>query len=88
MFLLEYYYLGSPAFLNRVRFLSIEITNLNAHMIHNLLCIVNKYEVEDMNNSDVESTDGDSSFVCDKCDQKFNTQQELKEHGRNVHQLL
>lgn len=68
--------------------MSIEITNLNAHMIHNLLCIVNKYEVEDMNNSDVESTDGDSSFVCDKCDQKFNTQQELKEHGRSVHQLL
>jgi len=37
-----------------------------------------------MNNSDVESTDGDSSFVCDKCEQKFNTQQELKEHGRSI----
>jgi uncharacterized C2H2 Zn-finger protein len=81
------------AFLNRVRFLSIEITNLNAHMIHNLLGIVDKYELENMNNSEVQSTDGDSSFICDKCDQKFNTQQEftqqeLKEHGRNAHQLL
>ena len=68
--------------------MSIEITNLNAHMIHNLLCIVGKYELEDMNNSHIQSTDDDSSFICDKCDQKFNTQQELKEHGRSAHQLL
>ena len=57
-------------------------------MIHNLLAIVDKYELENMNNSEVQSTDGDSYFICDKCDQKFNTQQELKEHGRNAHQLL
>ena len=62
-------------------------------MIHNLLGIVDKYELENMNNSliqstHIQSTDGDSSFICDKCDQKFNTQQELKEHGRNAHQLL
>ena len=54
------------AFLNRVRFLRVEITKLNAHMIHHLLCIVDKYELEDMNNSHIQSTDGDSSFICDK----------------------
>ena len=35
-------------------------------MIHNLLAIVDKYELENMNNSEVQSTDGDSSFICDK----------------------
>jgi hypothetical protein len=41
-----------------------------------------------MNNSDDSSTNSDSNFACDKCEQKFNTQQELKEHGRSAHQLL
>lgn len=41
-----------------------------------------------MDDSDVDLINGDSPFACDKCEQKFNSQQELKEHGRSAHQLL
>jgi hypothetical protein len=57
-------------------------------MIHNLLYIGNKYDIEDVNNSDVYLTNGDSSFACDKYEQTFNTRQELREHGSSAHQLL
>jgi len=41
-----------------------------------------------MDNSDLHLTTGDSSFACDKCEQTFNSRQELIEHGRSAHQLI
>lgn len=41
-----------------------------------------------MDDSDLDLTSGDSPFACDKCEQTFNSRQELKEHGRSAHQLL
>ena len=49
---------------------------------------MNNYEVDGVKNSDENSTNVKALFPCDKCDQTFGSQQELKEHGISAHQLL
>jgi len=49
---------------------------------------MNNYEVDDVKNSEENSTNVKASFPCDKCDQAFGSRQELKEHGISAHQLL
>ncbi len=49
---------------------------------------MNNYEVDGVKNLDENSTNVKASFPCDKCDQTFDSRQELKEHGIRAHQLL
>ena len=41
---------------------------------------MSNYNVDSGEKSDESSTDVQASFSCDKCDQKFSSRQELKEH--------
>lgn len=50
---------------------------------------MNNYEIDTRKNIDESATNTEaSSFSCDKCEQNFRSQLELKEHGRSAHQLL
>ena len=42
---------------------------------------MSNYNVDSGKKSDENSTDVEATFSCEKCDQKFNSRQELKEHS-------
>jgi hypothetical protein len=46
---------------------------------------MSNYNVDGGDKSDENSTDVQASFSCDKCNQKFNSRQELKEHTAAAH---
>ncbi len=46
---------------------------------------MNNYEVDSGDKSDESTTNVQATFTCDKCDQKFNSRQELKEHTDTSH---
>lgn len=46
---------------------------------------MSNYNVDSGKNSDENSTDVEATFSCEKCDQKFNSRQELKEHSSISH---
>jgi hypothetical protein len=43
------------------------------------------YKVDSGDKSDESSTDVQATFSCDKCDGRFNSRQELKEHTAASH---
>jgi hypothetical protein len=43
------------------------------------------YKVDSGDKSNESSTDVQATFSCDKCDRKFNSRQELKEHTAASH---
>ena len=49
---------------------------------------MNNHKVDRGKNSDESLTNNEALFSCDKCEQNFGSQQELKKHGRSAHQLL
>jgi hypothetical protein len=46
---------------------------------------MSNYNVDSGEKSDENSTNVGATFSCDKCDQTFNSRQELKEHSNTSH---
>ena len=46
---------------------------------------MSNHNVDRGERSDESSTDVQATFSCDKCNQKFNSRQELKEHTATSH---
>jgi len=46
---------------------------------------MNNHNVDSGERSNESTTDVQATFSCDKCDQKFNSRQELKEHTDTSH---
>ncbi len=46
---------------------------------------MSNHNVDRGDRSDESSTDVQATFSCDKCNQKFNSRQELKEHTATSH---
>ncbi|MBA3750182.1 MAG: hypothetical protein H0X03_04680 [Nitrosopumilus sp.] len=46
---------------------------------------MSNYNVDSGEKSDESSTNVEATFSCDKCNQKFNSRQELKEHTDASH---